>query len=342
MNVLIDANKFSSSNGALLALYVHAELLRSAGYRVVWMCDPKTAEILEASGEVENDVICQSNFISFIFLAKLIFTYDVDKVYIPHCISFVKNLPVLLFKDTIYWVQGLLSEEMKLKGDSKLMCFIAKLSEKIAYKLSDHTVVVSEAMGNVLEKDYGKAKRLSIVPCLPRTSSINAKKIKNSFCYIGGMSKWQKVDSIIDVFLDIRSTINDAKLTIVTKDIPDAQKILEDKGCSQDFVSLISIDNKDDMNIFLSSQEYGFLLRDNTLLNNVASPIKFAEYISCGVNVIISEGVGDFSNIVKKHSVGMVHNGNSDWGSLNYSLESCQEVHGKYFDKDQYAGVYQC
>jgi glycosyltransferase involved in cell wall biosynthesis len=42
------------------------------------------------------------------------------------------------------------------------------------------------------------------------------------------------------------------------------------------------------------------------MLNNVASPVKFAEYISCGLIPIISPGVGDYSSLVMNEKIGIV------------------------------------
>src|SRR5690606_20577312 len=43
-----------------------------------------------------------------------------------------------------------------------------------------------------------------------------------------------------------------------------------------------------------------------SLVNAVSSPIKFGEYTSCGVPVILSEGVGDFSQATRERDLGVV------------------------------------
>jgi glycosyltransferase involved in cell wall biosynthesis len=79
--------------------------------------------------------------------------------------------------------------------------------------------------------------------------------------------------------------------------------------------------------------DFGFILRDNILLNNVASPIKFVEYISMGVIPIISEGVGDYSSIVKKSGIGILVNEDN---TFEYGLiekhKSNQDIYDKLYN----------
>lgn len=57
---------------------------------------------------------------------------------------------------------------------------------------------------------------------------------------------------------------------------------------------------------FLLACDHGLLLRDPCVTNRVASPTKFAEYLSAGLSVVISPQVGDFSTMVREHGLGQV------------------------------------
>ena len=52
--------------------------------------------------------------------------------------------------------------------------------------------------------------------------------------------------------------------------------------------------------------DYGLLLREDTVTNRVASPTKFAEYLAAGLDVLISPGLGDLSDFVRRHGCGTV------------------------------------
>ena len=51
----------------------------------------------------------------------------------------------------------------------------------------------------------------------------------------------------------------------------------------------------------------GILVREDSITNRVASPTKFAEYLSAGLPVIISEHLGDFTQLVREQRAGHVH-----------------------------------
>lgn len=70
---------------------------------------------------------------------------------------------------------------------------------------------------------------------------------------------------------------------------------------------------------YLLAADYGLLIRENSITNYVASPVKFAEYLSCGLKVIISSELGDYSALTMKHNLGYVIDslsGNSNLGKV--------------------------
>ena len=66
--------------------------------------------------------------------------------------------------------------------------------------------------------------------------------------------------------------------------------------------------NEADVFNYLSLADYGILLREDTWTNRVASPVKFAEYLNAGLDVIISDNVGDFSKMVVDMNCGFIYN----------------------------------
>ena len=52
--------------------------------------------------------------------------------------------------------------------------------------------------------------------------------------------------------------------------------------------------------------DYGLLIREDSVTNQVASPTKFAEYLGAGLQVLISEKLGDYSDFVRQAGGGMV------------------------------------
>ena len=54
--------------------------------------------------------------------------------------------------------------------------------------------------------------------------------------------------------------------------------------------------------------DYGLLIREKSITNKVASPVKFAEYLFAGLKIIISPNVGDYSKFVIENNCGYLEN----------------------------------
>ncbi|MBL7983257.1 MAG: glycosyltransferase [Flavobacteriales bacterium] len=57
----------------------------------------------------------------------------------------------------------------------------------------------------------------------------------------------------------------------------------------------------------LSTCDIGLLVREPSVTNQVASPTKFAEYLSAGLQVLVSEGLGDLATLVRSEKLGWVY-----------------------------------
>jgi hypothetical protein len=56
----------------------------------------------------------------------------------------------------------------------------------------------------------------------------------------------------------------------------------------------------------LDIADYGILLREKSITNKVASPVKCAKYLSRGLKVLISPEIGDYSDWVKNNDLGFI------------------------------------
>ena len=57
---------------------------------------------------------------------------------------------------------------------------------------------------------------------------------------------------------------------------------------------------------YLQCCDYGILFREKNGTNIVSSPVKFGKYLSCGLKILISDNVGDYSDLVYKNNLGHV------------------------------------
>ena len=74
---------------------------------------------------------------------------------------------------------------------------------------------------------------------------------------------------------------------------------------------------------YLMSGDVGLLLREDNLLNNVAFPTKFAEYLACGNLILTSPAVSDIKNLVIRYQLGAVIDNLDSNHSMSTSIREC-------------------
>jgi len=94
----------------------------------------------------------------------------------------------------------------------------------------------------------------------------------------------------------------------------------------------------------LAACDYGLLLREDSLTNRVASPTKFAEYLSAGLDVLISEDLGDLSSFVRQHECGIIIDPGADLPGLAPRTPERRERNRRlaleHFDKSAHDASY--
>lgn len=56
------------------------------------------------------------------------------------------------------------------------------------------------------------------------------------------------------------------------------------------------------------------------MVNQVAAPIKFLEYLSCGVNVIMTDAVPSYAKLIEETNVGTVVDMNAKTSQSNHII----------------------
>lgn len=60
---------------------------------------------------------------------------------------------------------------------------------------------------------------------------------------------------------------------------------------------------------YLSAADVGIVFREHHIVNKVASPIKFAEYIACGLPVVANDSVEQIVDVIQTYKVGQIVSG---------------------------------
>jgi len=122
-------------------------------------------------------------------------------------------------------------------------------------------------------------------------------------CYCGGMAPWQRPDAIAELAAAVLSRMPDAHMLVVSREADVLVRDLVHAGVSSERITAREV-SQEEVPSCLMAADVGLLLRENTRTNQVASPVKFAEYLACGLPVILTPYIGDLGDLVEREAIG--------------------------------------
>jgi len=258
--------------------------------------------------------------------------------------------------------RGLLSEEYVLQGKIARrgpVHYLLRRLERWAIRRADAIACVSERLRQrTLRWQPAAAGKVVVIPCcydpgIARRDKEAIERLRGELAldpardfvlaYAGSLSAWNRPEAILAVFRAFRAVRSRTRLLLLTADLPAAQATF---GSDKDVI-IRSVPHRE-IQHYLALADLGLLLRDRSPVNRVASPVKFAEYLACGLPVLVSPGVGDCSDIVRRERVGCIMDAElplpqvvSDIVAHRADLRNrCREVAARYFDGDRYVALY--
>lgn len=139
------------------------------------------------------------------------------------------------------------------------------------------------------------------MPCFNEqyTESVYANKNyeKKVFSYVGSLAKWQCFEETVDLYKSIESKVSGTFFKVLTFNVDEAKEILKSKGIKNYSVACVP---KERVFEELKDVTYGFIVRKDSVVNNVATPTKFSSYMSAGVIPIFSSCLKDFAVLSDK------------------------------------------
>jgi len=152
--------------------------------------------------------------------------------------------------------------------------------------------------------NWGPDVQVKVYPCCVEEAVLRTGVPRGPwrFVFVGGTAPWQCLDLILDYHLKLTKLIPDAELKIFTPDEGQMRQFVSKHGVTA------TIENVPHEQIVtrMAECDFGYLFRKDIVLNQVASPVKFLEYVSNGVIPIISDGIGDYSADVKELKFGVL------------------------------------
>lgn len=255
----------------------------------------------------------------------------------------------------LYWFQGIVPEEIDFYNYS----YIKKIISKVRYTLLEIMILrkstinffVSNSMRNHYKKKYAYNKENFIVmPCFNQTIFKDAfydeKYNTPTFVYTGSLAKWQCFEQTINLFKKIKEIIPSARLTIYTKEQDKAKYILEKYNVEAEikYVPYQKISEE------LRNFKYGFILREDNIVNNVATPTKMSSYLANGIIPIYTDVVGSYKENLTNLKYSIPITTNYDGLEKLYNIErnkinsldvynDFSHVFSMYYNRDYYVNL---
>jgi hypothetical protein len=180
--------------------------------------------------------------------------------------------------------------------------------ERVAVIRSDLRLAVTKKLVEYWKSAYGySGKNHCIVPC---TLSMDAKSDEPIpdlgfasddviFAYAGSSAKWQSFDLVEDFLSEMFESNPKAKALLLTR----VDKPLDIQLKYPDRIKVAWV-KPNQVHRYLNLCDYGIFLRNKSVTNQVASPTKYAEYLSAGLKVIISKHIGHYAELNEKNELG--------------------------------------
>lgn len=272
-----------------------------------------------------------SSYIGFLLFSIFFFKYRNYKIVIHARGGFASNVCSKLKKiysnlsyvcdfrgdyeaENKFNLQRIKASKLKIKITDYLFPKFLKQS----LRNSDKIICVSNKLKKlIIEKYDANSDIIFVMPCLAdeetfyydeeiRKKTRRRLNIEDKFAFIyaGGIGSWRYSDAVFQVISDIKKKFENIFFIVLTPNEKEAQnyskKYFDDKDI---FIAKAS---KNEVFEYLNAADMGVLLREYDPLNIVASPTKFAEYYLTGLPAIISENIGDYSELVQKENIGIV------------------------------------
>lgn len=178
---------------------------------------------------------------------------------------------------------------------------------------------VSSVMARVLQQRYPDVPgdKFRVVPCCPDVASFRraipervrvrqALGLADRFVvtYLGSLAWYQQLASTLRLFQLIQQIRPDAHFLAITTAPEQLLQLATQSGLAPEAMTIRSVAAHDVPGLLVAS-DLGLMLRDDSETNRVASPVKFGEYLAAGVPVVITPRLGDCSEIVREHQLGI-------------------------------------
>jgi glycosyltransferase involved in cell wall biosynthesis len=223
----------------------------------------------------------------------------------------------------IFDVRGLLADEYVDAGHwqkDSIYYSITKASERKALAAADGVVTLTEAIWPFIEKSEGLRGRQVVHEVVPCCADLNLftfnpqerQRLRKEMgvddrfviVYSGSIDGWYLTEEMADFFLALRQHEPRAHfLWLTTGSHARIRELMQARGMTtQDYT--VHTATTCDVPSYLSASDAGLAFIKPCFSKLASSPTKYAEYLGCGLPLVINAGVGDSDLLITRERVG--------------------------------------
>jgi glycosyltransferase involved in cell wall biosynthesis len=238
----------------------------------------------------------------------------------------------------IFDVRGLMADEYVDAGHwqkSSLSYRITKAAERRALAAADGIVTLTERIWPIIREWDGLRDRQlahKVVPCCadlevfkfnPADRARRREELRLGdrlvLVYSGSIDGWYLTDKMADFFMSLRKRKPNAHFLWLTPDRHDRiRSLMQARGLGDNDYTVVGAAPRD-VSSYLSAGDTGLAFIKPCFSKLASSPTKYAEYLACGLPLIINAGIGDSDILITQERVGALV---EDFSEIEYSHAS--------------------
>jgi len=199
---------------------------------------------------------------------------------------------------------------------------ITKAAERRIFAATDGVVTLTERIWPIIKEWDGLKGRdvhHEVIPCCVDLSLFRFNEQERAqlrtelgltnrftFVYSGSLDGWYLTEEMADFFARVVRKENDAHLLWLTKGSHErVRQLMSARGIGAEHFSVRAVTPKE-MPAYLAAGDVGISFIKRCLSKLASSPTKNAEYLACGLPIVINSGIGDSDTLVKQSQVAVL------------------------------------
>jgi glycosyltransferase involved in cell wall biosynthesis len=191
--------------------------------------------------------------------------------------------------------------------------------EREARRRADAVVVLSEVLRGDFVDELGVRAPVTVIPCCvdtakfrfdPEARAARRRELgvgdERLFVYVGKLGPRYLVDEAFAFFGAARERLGPTRLLVLTGDPEEGFRRIADRhGVAPADLSVRS-SPPGDVPAWLAAADAGLAFIRGAGCERGSSPVKIGEYLSVGLPVVITAGIGDYSDLIERERLGVV------------------------------------